>query len=322
MESQTTKEKNKTVNKTEVKQKHVLPTHRDLALAKQKGIPLLKYSKHAVFVKKMSQKSRVEFSTREQVTAVKETIESMCAEFDYDFILNVQYGENTVLTDEELAAVEEMQQVVQLKNIVMLEKSKTGTCAQFAQQLTQFKQRNQGKHIVVTTEPDTAESVAKIVAAKNLGITKWVVNFRSYKGTYLGLRALLRNLDEQGMETFVLGVFPRKSRTRQGSMLGIPLAYGAHNVGHQIAWGGGPSTLMLLCDDWIYREQEHATTGAHDYDGLDRSKILVGKSESFSTTFAALDALNQASKLLLTGKVPTERDLERLAELRVQPRVE
>ncbi|MBW2996287.1 hypothetical protein KY332_03230 [Candidatus Woesearchaeota archaeon] len=281
----------------------IMPTHVDLIESKKKRINLLKLSKYAVYVKKISSKKKEEILDKSQIKLNQDTIQALCEDFkNYEFLIDFQYAENTVLTDENLDFIEKVQQINELKNICMIEKSPYQTASDFESQLRDWIKRNPEKNIIPVSESHTSEKIKKIGIAKSLGIKNYGIKFRGYKRNKSNLSKFLANLKLAELQSLVFGVFPTKWKSTKATMLLPPLFFGSNFVSSWIAWGGGKTNLMLVCNDWKYRLHTKSTRGLAAYDGKDRISFLSkSTTTAFNTAFQKIDTINQVSLMLRKG---------------------
>jgi len=208
---------------TEIKQ-FVMPTHRDLVDAKRKKLTLLKSSPYAVFVKKISQKNKASVLDHSQIKEVKEAISVLAEEFDYEFLVDFQFAENMRLTSKDLVFMEEAQQVGKLKHLCMIESSPSQSASDLGNQIDAWNGRNPGKEIIVVSEVYTHDFLDKVKIAKQIGIKKYGIKFRSYLRHKPNLSKVLSAIKSEGLVSLVFGVFPKKDPTGRSGLFLLVLS--------------------------------------------------------------------------------------------------
>lgn len=286
----------------------VMPTHKNLIESKKYGLPILKLSPYAIFVKKASSKQKDFVMAKSEIRINQDAIKEICREFNnYDFLVDFQYAENTVLTNDNLDFIEKVQQIDTLKKICMVEKSPYQTASDLDTQIKDWKKRNPNKELVVVSEVFSADMIKKISIAKANGVKRYAIKFRGYKKHAANLSKFLSNLNVANVESLVFGVFPTKWKTSEATMLLPPLYHGATAIATWIAWGGGQTPLTFLCDDWKYHLPTKATKGLASYSGKDRNQVVAGKTTVVvNTAFQKIDTINQANLLLRQKKILTK----------------
>jgi hypothetical protein len=293
------------VNKEQVEKEYeskqkVMPTHRDLADAKRYGYRILRFSPYAVHVKKISQKHREDSIDATQLKEMKELLEVMTTEHKYDFLVDFQYAEKMELSSNDMKFMEKSQQVSSLKHMCMIERSPLQKADALDAQIKEWKSRNPNKELVVVSEVFTDDVLGKIKVAKDNGIKKYAIKFRSFHRYKKELQSFLGALKVANMTSIVFGVFPKKWEN-SASMLLPALYYQADYVSAYIPNGGGPSPITYLCDDWMFKTVSKISEGLTDYEGKKREDIM--KSKSNLVLFSRIDALNEANMLLSTKRL-------------------
>jgi len=289
----------------------VMPTHDDLLKAKQYGFLILKFSKYAVFVRKISSKKRSMVLDKRQIPTTKNLISSYARDFSYDFLVDFQFRDGMILTKEELSYTEKVQQIPELSKMCMLEASPKQTAQELDNQIQEWKRRNPEKNIIVVSEVYTNEMANKVAIAKRNGLKEYAIKFRSYRKHQVALSKFLATLRRVGLYSLVFGVQPNRWKATQASMLLPSLYFKCNAVSRWIAWGGRKTHLTLLCEDWKYHGMETATGGFTDYNGQNRLQLVSTNVQS-NSAFGKIDTINQANLMVWSVKALTKIQVERL----------
>ena len=276
----------------------IMPTQRDLKNSQRFNIDLPQLSPFAIFVNKMSSKDRVVWASN--FSSTKKQIQKACQDYNsYDFLVNFQYKNKTIFSQQEMNYFEAVQQIPELKKIAMNEKDAGQTALLFEQQLMKRQTGNKTKRIVPFIEANTNQVMNKVAVMKRKGINVCAVISRGYNEDYaVALSRTLNYLKVAGIYSAVVGVYPKKWATTQATLLLPPLQFEANAISSWIAWRGAPTNMQLLCFDWIYRDLASADMGLSTYNQQDRKSFIANNNNlSFNTAFGQIDAINQAGLL-------------------------
>ena len=289
----------------------IIPTHRDLVDSKKYKIPLLRYSPYAVFVKKIDSKNKNRLMSHNQIKSNQDIFSDFVKDFKYDFLVDFQLANGTLLTNDDMQFIEKAQQIPGLKYMCLLEQFPNQTSQELDKQIKDWKKRNPSKELIVVSEVYTRDMADKIAVAKRNGLKKYAIkfrNYRRYKSLFSKFLATIRALE---MHSIVHGVNPTRWKATNASMLLPPAYFKANAIASWIAWRGRATPLTLLCEDWIFKEVSKASQGMARYSGKNRLQI-VSNNKQFNTGFKRIDTINQASMMLQKLKPLTKVQFERL----------
>ena len=289
----------------------IMPTHDDLVKSKKYGIPLLRFSPYAIFVKKISSKNKNKVMSHSEIKVNQDTISDFARDFKYEFLVDFQIKEGMQLTPSDMQFIEKVQQIPELKHICMLENSPQQTATDLDKQIKDWKKRNTEKELIVVSEVYTKDMADKIAIAKRNGIKKYAIKFRSFKRYRILFSKFLATLRTLEMYSIVFGIMPTKWKTTKTTMLLPAIHFKANAIARWIAWGGRKVPLTLLCKDWKYREVNRASKGLTDYSGKNRIQIATTNTQ-FNTALGKIDTINQVSLMIQTLKPLTKVQFESL----------
>jgi len=281
-------------------QQMVVPTHKDLISSQKYNIPFNILSEYSVFVRKISSKHRKEVV--DSLETDKRFLRYLHQKFkSYKFLVNFQYKKKTVFNDAEMEYMEKVQQISEIKEICMNEKTETQTASEFEIQIDSWIGRNKGNKIIPVLEPYAKELIEKVAIMKIRGIEKCAIIHRgTNKRSIAQLSTALQTLNNLELYAIVFGS-SRKYKKTGASKLLPPFQFKANMVSSWIAWGHGEGPSELLDIDWKFREVLKSGKGLFTYPSGNRKTLFGnGKNVELNTAISRIDTINQINIILKT----------------------